>query len=282
MNTDVSPFPSAQEFDTVEVCIYDSAPLLEAESCMAFDIESRLQSHQDRLVTLATKVAAIEGKLSVPEKVTHPILIALLSVLGLAIVGYWSWVGVKVVGLGEDVKVLSSLMLPSALSGASADPTNPANIELVSRVLTTAKEKNIPIQPQVIAQAGSRFIEAAKSDRRSWSAAVQLLNYRTTLNIVSIPPFPRGRCIAISPDSRGIVLHIDSSTLVNCTQELDHAEWKNVDFRDVTIIYHGGPTVLENVHFINCEFSLDLATPAQELGQSLLASNSVTIKLPTP
>jgi hypothetical protein len=249
---------------------------------MASDIESRLQSHQDRLANLATKLATIEGKLSVPEKVTHPLLIAILTILGTAVVGYWSWIGVRVVSLDGDVKVLTSVMLPSALSGASADPTNPANIELVSRVLTTAREKKVPIRSQTIAQAGNKFIEAAKTDSHSWTAAIQLINYRSTLNTAPIPPFPQGRCVPVSPDATGIVGGIESLTLLGCIQELDHLQWKDVAFQDATVIYHGGPTILQNVHFINCKFLLDNASTSQALGQSLLASNTINIKLPAP
>jgi len=244
--------------------------------------DARLQSLNDKLNSLATDVATIKGKLSVPAKRTSPILLALLPIVGLGVLAYLSWVGLKIVSLGEDVKSLTSVTFRGALSGASADPTNSANAELVERILATAKEKKIPIQPQAIAQAGSRFIEAAKSNPQSWTAAVQLINYRSTLNVGRIPPFPQGRCVPIPPDSIGIVANVESLSLVNCTQELDHTAWKDVDFRDVTVVYHGGPTVLENVHFINCEFSLDLSAPTQVLGQSLLASNTVNIKLPTP
>lgn len=283
MSPKVLVVPETKRFDTIDICIYDSAPLREAESCMASEnIEFRVQSLQDKVVKIATKVATIEGKLYILEKPTNPILIAALAFCGACFLAYGSWLGVRVVSLSEDVKALTTVMLPSALSGASTDPTNPANIELVSRVLATAKEKKIPIQSQTIARVGNRFIEAAKSDPRSWAAAIQLINYRSTLNVAPIPPFPQGRCIVVPPDSTGIVNSIESLTLANCAQELDHIQWKDVAFRDVNVIYHSGPTVLENVHFINCKFHLDFAPPTQVLGQSLLASNSVTIKLPTP
>jgi hypothetical protein len=279
-----------KRFDTVEVCIYDSPPSGEAESCMASEsIESRVQSLQDRLVNLATKVATIEGKLSVPEKKTSPILIVFLTLCGTAMLAYLSWVGVEIVILNGsirtisgDVQNLSTVMLPSALNAAANDPTNPVNIELVGKVLESARQKNIPIRQQTIAQVGSKFIGAAKTDQRSWGAAVELINYRTTLNPASVPPFPQGRCLPVSPNAIGIVAGIESLTLVGCVQDLDHVRWTNVDFRDTTIVYHGGPTILQNVHFINCKFSLAYTPPSETLGESLLADNAVNVTLPIP
>jgi hypothetical protein len=48
--------------------------------------------------------------------VTHPLLIAILSVLGIAIVGYWAWVGGRVVQnskFGESKRLDGISLTPS-------------------------------------------------------------------------------------------------------------------------------------------------------------------------
>jgi hypothetical protein len=287
--TSSGPFGTSW-FDNSDACIYHAPSLSETVTLMADrSPESRLQSLEDKLRNIEKDVSAIQGRLSVPTEKTSPILIVFLTICGTAMLWYLGWLGTTVVGLRTEIKTVSgdvqnltTVMLPSALNAASNDPTNPTNIELVSKVLETAKQKNIPIRQQAIVQAGTKFIEAAKTDQRAWPAAVQLINYRSTLTPASVPPFPQGRCLPVSPDATGIVTTVGSVTLEGCVQDLDHVRWENVDFQNVTIVYHGGETVLQNVHFINCQFTLAYLPPSQTLGESLLASNAVSITLPTP
>jgi hypothetical protein len=139
----------------------------------------------------------------------------------------------------------------------------------------------VPIKPQLVNLAGKRIVEASRENSNAWPGVLALLSYRSTLNKEAPPSLPRVACIGVEGGVTGIVAHINGSHILNCSQELDHIEWRNVVFENATVIYHGGPTILDHVQFKNCQFSLDYKPPSQQLGQSLLASNNVSITLPS-
>jgi len=73
---------------------------------------------------------------------------------------------------------------------------------------------------------------------------------------------------------------ITNASLRGCQEVLDGSEWKNVVFVDSTVVYHGGPVVLENVQFKHCQFEFDYTPGSQELARHLAMSDTVTITLP--
>lgn len=53
---------------------------------------------------------------------------------------------------------------------------------------------------------------------------------------------------------------------------------RNVILRDVQIAYNGGPLILENVYFVNCNFKIVPNLAGQQFSASVLASAATTFK----
>jgi len=59
---------------------------------------------------------------------------------------------------------------------------------------------------------------------------------------------------------------------------LDLHHLRNVVYVNMTIVYDGGPVILENVSFVNCQFRLAQQQRCVSFGESLFASNPVNFK----
>ena len=66
----------------------------------------------------------------------------------------------------------------------------------------------------------------------------------------------------------------DGSTVV-----LDELHARNVVFKHIRIIYGGGPTVLENVVFVNCTFDLIRSARTLQLTDVLLKEPVISFGL---
>jgi hypothetical protein len=178
-------------------------------------------------------------------------------------------------------RVIWSLAVETQLRRSLSSPHrfDLENIRKVVAIMQAATADHVSINPGLVNVASKNFVDASNTNPDAWKAALALMSYRTTLNGESPVSLRPRTCIDVENVS-GIAVHVSDSYLGNCTQVLDHSEWKNVLFENATIVYHGGPTALENVRFKNCQFSLDYTIPGQQLGQTLIASNSVTITLP--
>jgi hypothetical protein len=61
---------------------------------------------------------------------------------------------------------------------------------------------------------------------------------------------------------------------------LDTFYLRNIVLDGVTVHYNGGPLVLDNVTFLNCRFVVDNVDNGRALGYQLLASSTVTFRIP--
>ena len=57
---------------------------------------------------------------------------------------------------------------------------------------------------------------------------------------------------------------------------LDNMQLKNVVVQNTDVIYEGGPIILENVHFLNCNFEIKRAPNSEELTAYLLEPGPIT------
>jgi hypothetical protein len=163
------------------------------------------------------------------------------------------------------------------LSRAIYSP-NPFDINTFNELTTifhTATTDRVSINPQLMNVAGKRVADAYREDSRAWPVALALLSYRSSLNDKT-SSYRQGSCIQSSALNTGV----EDLTIINCpNQVLDYIAWKNVVFENSTVVYHGGPAILENVQFKHCQFSFDYTPESQELAKSLTTSNTVTITL---
>jgi hypothetical protein len=62
---------------------------------------------------------------------------------------------------------------------------------------------------------------------------------------------------------------------------LDGLSMRSVVLEGVTLHYEGGPVVLENVVFINCQFVIENVVNGRALGSQLLQASNVTFRIPS-
>jgi hypothetical protein len=68
---------------------------------------------------------------------------------------------------------------------ASTEPKKTPNAKRTSQILDSAKKNGIKLDPEVITDAGKKYIKAASTsgaDSYVWNAALEFLNYRSFLN----------------------------------------------------------------------------------------------------
>jgi hypothetical protein len=162
----------------------------------------------------------------------------------------------------------------------SSKPYDANTINELTTVFDTAAAKRLPLKSQLVTKAGKSVVGGSSENSGAWPAALAFLNYRSTLNEeVTVPP-QESPCIGTEKLS-GIGSIIEGLEFVGCNgQALDHVAWREVVFKDSSIVYHGGPVDLDRVQFQNCRFVFDYSPAGQKLAQALAASNTVTIKLP--
>lgn len=112
----------------------------------------------------------------------------------------------RVSGLESDVRHIAGTVDAIRLKQLSNTPTAPGVVAEAQNILATAKAKKIPIDKEVIIDAGKTFIGASRNNPNVWKAAVAFVNYRSFL---SEDDAPRTRSIEVS--------HLDWWTTVQGT-----------------------------------------------------------------
>jgi|HubBroStandDraft_6_1064221.scaffolds.fasta_scaffold23839_1 hypothetical protein len=140
-------------------------------------------------------------------------------------------------------------------------------------IFETATTDRVALNPRLVNLAANKVKKAYQGDSDAWPAALAFLNYRSTQSRGNLP-YAQGSCL----QSKGMLV-ADLTLVCPSGQQLDGLFWKNVQFKDTTIIYHGGPTSLQNVQFVNCQFRMDYAPEAIELAKAITQSDTVTIKI---
>ena len=57
---------------------------------------------------------------------------------------------------------------------------------------------------------------------------------------------------------------------------LDGMHLKNVVLQNVTVVYQGGPVILENIYFVGCTFAINQSAASRELSATLLKPSPVS------
>jgi hypothetical protein len=60
---------------------------------------------------------------------------------------------------------------------------------------------------------------------------------------------------------------------------LDGMQLRNVIYKNVHVVYHGSPLIMENVYFIDCTFDVSSGQNGSLLADTLLSSTPVTVKI---
>jgi hypothetical protein len=257
--------------------------------------------------------------------VVPTIMIALLALVFTA--GYYAFSRVgqeatfqtrttdKLSAIDDNLKSLNIAVADIRLKQASSSPTASQSIKDAQNILHTAQSNKVAIPSDAIADAGTKFVSATKTNPDAWNAVLELLSYRTYVNSLTVPlgpqepiskalitqyqfnpeTFPNGafgtmRTIGSSkapdvPQFRSLSvpdlnekLGVGPSFLVldSATLVLDAMYIKKVIFVNSHIIYRGGPVVLENAYFLNCTFEIDRQSNGQQLANRIMSGPSTT------
>ena len=149
---------------------------------------------------------------------------------------------------------------------------------------------------------GSNILQLTSSkdselSRLAWRTTNEILGYYSTVTAITNiqrhgPTFAiankDAECLTVQPGADHWTF--EDMVYEHCTQHLDpllgpgavanSLIFKNIAFKDVRVIYNGGPLKLDNVYFVNCTFELQPSDKSKVLAETLLASNAITLRLP--
>lgn len=129
-----------------------------------------------------------------------------------------------------------------------------------------------PRGPQEIIEALSRFLPGTKTyvsemmapRGRYWLAVV--IGHEAQIESVLPTSYEYGRLVG---------------TGYQFTPPLDGHHFRNVIFENLNIVYHGGPLILENVSFINCQFEFSPSPNARNIAALIFSNKQVTFEKPS-
>ena len=102
--------------------------------------EKRFSELEKRVNNISESAAGLRGANSIPQKSPNTVLLAILSVLGVAVIWYWGWVGVQVVAQGKKIDGIIALLNPSKV------------LEDISQLDEMRFAKSLPALQKVIGQ----------------------------------------------------------------------------------------------------------------------------------
>jgi hypothetical protein len=147
--------------------------------------------------------------------------------------------------------------------------------------LDAAEQRKVVLPPAQLADYKNAIRGVPKSAGEYWTTVAAIINYQSFIQQMSgAAPDPAkvsALCLGLTNQggmhSYGNVI-LGGAPISNCVVDLDTETFSNVTFKDSVIRYHGGPTILSNVRFVNCRFVLDIpvSTPTNpERNQFLMA-----------
>jgi hypothetical protein len=221
----------------------------------------------------------------------------------------------KLSTIDDSLKALNIVVAEIRLKLLSSNPADPRSIKEAQNVLDAVKASKVELSKDAIEEAGKRFIDAANTTPEAWNAALNFLNYRSSLNVyvrtfkaVNVPagartnfdigpaiagkPIPTLMHVAVGVAPKDAArfeqigqnlnqqLQFGSAQLVltGGAVTLDNKYVRHAIFEGVEIHYTGKALVLEDALFINCTFVLENTQSGRQLGQVLLASSPVTFE----
>jgi hypothetical protein len=176
---------------------------------------------------------------------------------------------------GGDTKTLVDEALAVAKNASDAGRTENAKIVLniANRLLAEQQASREPAPQEFFDNAVQKYQAIKKSPELSdavWDGTTKLAEYRSAINTV-----PTGFEVKTGELGRkGPFRYLKDSFISGPNAIAMGAEhgfvldgfWlDNVVFENTTIIYHGGPVILENVRFVNCHFEVTKSPHSEQL-----------------
>jgi hypothetical protein len=213
--------------------------------------------------------------------------------------------------IDDHLKKIDDTLSAIQLASAARDPADPKNALEAKRLVTVARENSIQLPSAVIQENGLRFVEASEKSPVAWDTALAFLAYKSFINTfaINIPNFqadkagttailmnyPLGQnppkffsagtapkdlaaqLMKIGDDMNagknfgiGYIFGFGGATV------LDGMQLRNVVFRDVHVVYSGGPLKMTNVFFLNCTFEMKPDTNTLKFASAALTPGPAT------
>jgi hypothetical protein len=145
--------------------LFDCDPgLLDIETMAV--TEKRIHEIESDLGKFAQRIAKLEGHKegsATPHKSPNAALIAVLSALGIAVIWYWGWIGTQVVKQGNQISQILVILSPELIQKAASRPSDPKSAQQVEQIAQKAMKQGERINPAVVSEAGTKFVDASKS-----------------------------------------------------------------------------------------------------------------------
>jgi len=220
--------------------------------------------------------------------------------------------------LGVSIFRIQQATSERKLQRIAIGPIDPASIGETQALLMKAMDAHVRIAPSLVESMGKRFIDASSQNPSAWNAALQFVNYRSSLNS-SFPSLPdttnepafRDKYVINIPtgeerpkfslkgfvsanraaqtgyigEDRNEGLTSGPAWIVMEGGEvgLDGIQLRNVILHNVEVSYYGGPVIMQNVYFVNCTFKMTIHRQTQNLALALLYSPSaMSFESPLP
>lgn len=165
---------------------------------------------------------------------------------------------------------------------AYSAPFAPSTAKMAAEVFEKASVDRVPLNANLVGTASEKLLSESRSNPGAWPAVLGALSYRSGVDIEAAPSYRINEGCIVPASETAVTFTMARLSIIGCDgQALDGLRLIDVAFKNSTIIYHGGPTELQNVHFENCKFLLDYSPAAHALARTLATSTSnVTITLP--
>jgi hypothetical protein len=212
----------------------------------------------------------------------------------------------KLRGMDKEFLALRALL-------SANQPDRRQNQLAAKRLLADARQGIEQLPQDVVDQAGTSFIQAARKDPNAWGVALDFVSYRTLLNLPEMPtgkigPLPAGktwvydlpwigdnkpqmlftnklgvpaeqaaRLELIGEDqNKGLSEGPGLIIVTGGAVNLDSHYVRQVIFQGAEVHYGSKSMILENVVFINCKFVLENDDRGREFAQEVLGRPHVS------
>jgi hypothetical protein len=273
---------------------------------------TRVENLDKTLHGVAREVSEIKGILKTAETPSwirfyiYPTCVLISAAMVAAVITLL----VKVNGIEAFIHNNGEFISSLRLKSNSSTPSDPHSIQDVKLTISQAQKEKIRIPVEAVTEAGVKFVEASGHTPEAWSAALALVQYKSFLLQLSQPVLAVGSTIEgthyrIPPTNELTpIIWLAQSTLGSKAPDipevhaldspdmnsgvkvgpafivinggsilLDGIYAKRVVFRDVHVLYKGGPVLLQNVQFLNCTFEVFPVPQGQDFAKGILTSS---------
>lgn len=213
-------------------------------------------------------------------------------------------------GINSHLKQIDNALSLIQIQQAASDPADKNGASEAKKVIDAARLDSVQLPPDLILQAGAKFVRGSYQNPPAWDAAIAFVNYRShSIAQAQTFPTPEGALeTAASSLAAPPTEHLPSISAKGEAPEeaaarifrigevpnqavktgaaydfaqgggivLDKMGLKNVVLIGVHIVYQGGPVHLDHVFFVNCTFEMPRVDNTRNLALALLAPEPST------